>query len=158
MARDRVLNYMTRRLGQALWVGGVRHPFTLVCFLRTLAVVLHSLSPFLSLPLSLFCFAVSSIFLILYNTLFIIHFRFVLLLWQRSRQSAVDAGSVSSLLFLLSATCSPQFATLHSHLPFPWPAPLTYPGQTHTHTQQHTHPQHVRAVPPPARQFLERLL
>lgn len=37
------------------------------------------------------------IFLILYNTLFIIHFRFVF-----------HRGGVSSLLFLLSATCSPQ--------------------------------------------------
>lgn len=88
MARDRVLNYMTRRLGQPLWARGVRHPFTLVCFLRTLAVVLHSRSHSLS------CFAVSSIFLILYNTLFIIHFRFVLLLWQRSRQSTLAASQV----------------------------------------------------------------
>lgn len=53
MARDRVLNYMTRRLGQPLWARGVRHPFTLVCFLRTLAVVLHSLCRFLSLSLLL---------------------------------------------------------------------------------------------------------
>lgn len=51
VARDRVLNYMTRRLGQPLWAGGMRHPFTLVCFLRTLAVVLHSLPPSLSLLL-----------------------------------------------------------------------------------------------------------
>lgn len=92
MARDRVLNYMTRRLGQPLWAEGVRHPFTLVCFLRTLAVVLHSRSHCLSLSLS--CCAVSSIFLILYNTLFIIHFRFVLLLWQRSRQSTLAASQV----------------------------------------------------------------
>lgn len=91
MARDRVLNYMTRRLGQPLSARGVRHPFTLVCFLRTLAVVLHSLC---RSPISLSCFAVSSIFLILYNTLFIIHFRFVLLLWQRSRQSTLAASQV----------------------------------------------------------------
>lgn len=61
----------------------------------------------------------------------------MLLLWQRSRQTAVDAGSVSSLLFLLSATCSPQFATPYStQLPsgqHPWPILAKQ-----THTPAHT--------------------
>lgn len=154
MARDRVLNYMTRRLGQPLWAEGVRHPFTLVCFLRTLAVVLHSRSNCLSLSLSLA--APCRVYFLYYITLYLL-FIFDSCFYCGS---AVGSRRWQRLKFVISLVCN-----LLTTIRYPlldsaplWPAPLTYPGQTHTHTSTHTtHPQHVRTVPPPARRFLERL-
>lgn len=151
VARDRVLNYMTRRLGQTLWAGGVRHPFTLVCFLRTLAVVLHSLSHSLSLA------SPCRVYFLYYITLYLL-FIFDSCFYCGS---AVGSRRWQRLKFVISLVCN-----LLTTIRYPsvassplWPAPLTYPGQTHTHTSTHTtHPQHVRTVPPPARRFLERLL